>query len=210
MAELLAVGYGMRAALVVIPLVMTSCASEPLPVASPTRTSSPVAIGPNADKIDASTIVGKPMPPFEFDWMDRPPITPDALHGRVVLVRWFTEGCPYCEGTAPSLVSFHDEFGDRGLQVIGIYHHKTDDPLEVPKVKQLIDNFRFKFPVAIDRDWKTLRAWWLDHHPGWTSLSFLIDRRGVVRFVHTGGSYAPGSTDAAQMRRWIEQLISET
>ena len=170
-----------------------------------------VAIGPEAETIDATTLVGEPAPPFEVDsWMSSPALTVEALRGQVVLVRWFTDGCPYCAATAPSLVAFHDELHARGLAVIGLYHHKSDEPLTVESVRAVVDRFGFRFPVAIDRDWKTLQRWWLDDHPeGWTSLSFLIDRRGVVRFVHTGGAYAPGSDDAAQMRAWIEQLLAE-
>jgi hypothetical protein len=40
-------------------------------------------------------------------------------------------------------------------------------------------------------------------------VSFLLDRRGVVRFAHLGGKYAPGSDDYRQMRRWIEELLAE-
>jgi hypothetical protein len=79
----------------------------------------------------------------------------------------------------------------------------------VAKVRALADRYDFRFPVAIDPEWRTLKRWWLDDHAGWTSVSFLVDRRGVVRFVHTGGSFAPGSDDAAQMRRWIDQLLAE-
>ena len=165
-----------------------------------------MAIGPDSEKLDARSIVGKPMPALDLDWSGAQP--PD-LRGQVVLVRWFTEGCPYCATTAPQLVSFHDELEPRGLRVIGVYHHKSDDPLDPKHVREFADELHFKFPVAIDHDWKTLRAWWLDQHPGWTSLSFLIDKRGTVRFVHTGGEYGPGSDDAAQMRRWIDQLLAE-
>ncbi len=168
-----------------------------------------VAIGPHADTIDAATIVGQPAPAWDVDWMGQAPLAIADLRGQVVLVRWFTEGCPYCSSTAPSLVAFHDELAGRGLRVIGMYHHKVDAPLEVPKVRALAERFGFRFPIAIDRDWKTLERWWLDDHEGWTSVSFLIDRKGVVRFVHTGGEYPPGSDDAAQMRRWIYQLLAE-
>jgi thiol-disulfide isomerase/thioredoxin len=168
-----------------------------------------VAIGPDADTIDARTIAGKPVPSWDVDWMGAPALAPADLRGKVVLVRWFTEGCPYCAATAPTLAALHDELAPRGLQIIGMYHHKSDEPLEPANVKALAEHFQFRFPVAIDHDWKTLRAWWLDEHEGWTSVSFLIDRRGTVRFVHTGGSYAPGSDDARQMRAWIDQLLAE-
>lgn len=168
-----------------------------------------VAVGPAAESIDATSIVGHPAPAWDVDWMGEPALTVEALRGRVVLVRWFSEGCPYCAETAPTLAALHDELAPRGLSVIGIYHHKSDEPLEPAQVRALAERFHFRFPVAIDHDWKTLRAWWLDDHEGWTSVTFLIDRRGVVRYVHTGGSFAPGSDDAAQMRRWIDALLAE-
>jgi thiol-disulfide isomerase/thioredoxin len=199
----------MRAYALLLPAALASgCA------ATDERASAPgepvrVAVGPGADTIDATTIVGKPAPAWAVDWMGEPAVAVEALRGQVVLVRWFTEGCPYCAATAPTLAALHDELARHGLAVIGLYHHKSDEPLEPAAVRALAERFQFRFPVAIDHDWKTLRVWWLDDHEGWTSVSFLIDRRGVVRFVHTGGSYAPGSDDAAQMRRWIDALLAE-
>lgn len=197
-------------ALLVVLVPLVACvpveddASVPSAPVEPVR----VAVGPGAETIDATKLVG-PAAPWDVDWMGAPAVTLEALRGRVVLVRWFTEGCPYCAETAPTLAALHDELGPRGLSVVGMYHHKSDEPLEPAQVRALAERFDFRFPVAIDHDWKTLRAWWLDEHPGWTSVSFLIDRRGVLRYVHTGGSYEPGSADAAQMRRWIDGLLAE-
>ncbi len=189
---------------------IAGCEAAATTSAPPSKaTSARVAIGPDSESIDATTLVGKPAPPWRVDWMGATPIGGADLRGSVVLVRWFTEGCPYCSSTAPSLIEFDRDFRSRGLRVIGMYHHKSDDPLEVAKVKALATTFGFTFPVAIDHDWTVLKQWWLDDHPGWTSVSFLIDRRGTVRFVHTGGEYGPGSDDAAQMRRWIEQLLAQ-
>ncbi len=193
-----------------IPLLLAGCATAADPAApSPTADPARVAAGPGADTIDARTIVGKPAPAWVVDWMGEPPVALEALRGKVVLVRWFTEGCPYCAASAPTLAALHDELAPRGLAIVGLYHHKRDQPLEPARVRALADRFQFRFPIAIDHDWRTLRAWWLDDHEGWTSVSFLIDRRGAVRFVHTGGAYAPGSEDATQMRRWIDALLAE-
>jgi len=182
--------------------------AEPAAVAPPAA-SPRVAIGPDSAAIDATTIVGKPAPAWDADWMGKPAVSLESLRGQVVLVRWFTGGCPYCSATAPTLATLNDELAPRGLAVIGMYHHKSAEPLEPARVEALAESFHFRFPVAIDHGWRTLRKWWLDDHKGWTSVSFLIDRRGVVRFAHTGGSYAPDSEDAAQMRRWIEALLAE-
>jgi peroxiredoxin len=198
----------MRTLTTMLLLLGAACGTTGEPTAAPAATPR-VAIGPDSADIDATTIVGKQAPAWDLDWMSQPAVSIDSLRGRVVLVRWFTGGCPYCSATAPTLAALHEELAPRGLAVIGVYHHKTTEPLEPARVRALAESFHFCFPVAIDRGWRTLRAWWLEDHKGWTSISFLIDRRGVVRFVHTGGSYEPGSEDAAQMRRWIDTLLAE-
>ena len=42
----------------------------------------------------------------------------------------------------------------RGLRVIGIYHHKSSEPLHLADVKKYAKEFGFNFPIAIDPDWK--------------------------------------------------------
>ncbi len=155
---------------------------------------------------------GKPAPEWEAsDWMPGPPLRLADLRGRVVLVRWFTsEECPYCSATAPALNALHDAYGERGLQVLGFYHHKKDGPLRLEDVRSTVKQYGFTFPVAVDRDWKTLRRWWLDgQERGWTSVSFLIDSRGIVRFVHPGGKYEKGDAVYRALEDTIRELLRE-
>ena len=50
--------------------------------------------------------------------------------------------------------------------------------------------FGFEFPIAQDNDWEVINAYWLgDEKRSYTSSSFLIDKKGVIRFVHDGGEY---------------------
>jgi peroxiredoxin len=172
-----------------------------------------LAIGPDADKSDVSSIAGKTAPAWELPtWFNSKPLHTTDLKGRVVLVRWFMSSeCQYCSATAPSLVALHDAYEPEGLTIVGMYHHKSESPLVVENVRELVqDHYGFKFPIAIDDDWKTLKRWWLDAHPeSWTSVSFLVDRKGVVRFVHLGGEYPPESADYRQMRTWIDELVAE-
>jgi hypothetical protein len=65
------------------------------------------------------------------------------------------------------------------------------------------------FPVGIDRDWKTLHAWWLDREPGaaWTSVTFVIGRDGTVRHVHPGGALVEGKADYAALERAVQDAL---
>ena len=161
---------------------------------------------------EGAELIGRPAPGWDVtEWIGSPPLAFASLRGKVVLVRWFmSTECPYCTATAPALNALHAEYGGRGLAVIGMYHHKRREPLDLDKVRGWAHDFGFVFPVAVDRDWRTLRRWWLDgHERRFTSVSFLVDRKGIIRHIHPGGTLALGTPDYAAMRAKIEALLAE-
>jgi thiol-disulfide isomerase/thioredoxin len=160
----------------------------------------------------AESLLGQKAPPWTgVRWLDTPPVELAALAGKVVLIRWWTApGCPYCRATAPALNEFHRAYRDQGLAVLGFYHHKSPTPLDPEQVKAHVHRLGFEFPVAIDPEWRTLRNWWLDRgSDNWTSVSFLLDRRGVVRHIHPGGQYVKGDADYQLMKAKIQELLAE-
>jgi peroxiredoxin len=156
--------------------------------------------------------VGKKAPEWDVtDWMNSKPLSLKDQVGKVILVRWWTApGCPFCEATVPALNEFHTRYKDKGLVVIGFYHHKESTPLSPAKVKESAATFGFKFPVAIDREWRTLHRWWLDDHERkWTSVTFVIDRQGTIRHIHPGGQYVKGDKAYTALKAKIEELLQE-
>jgi hypothetical protein len=96
-----------------------------------------------------------------------------------------------------------------------------DDPLDVARVQRAVDSRQFLFPVAIDWDWRnrTLKEWWLTgpKRPA-TSVTFLLDKSGVIRFVHPGMEYHDDNgdeehtmcvDDMGNIRAAIERLLAE-
>ena len=168
---------------------------------------------------DGHDRIGVKAPPFKLNrWIGSPPLEIEDLRGRVLLVRWWTDGCPFCSTSAPALNDLQGRYGEQGLQVIGIYHPKPAGHHDEAHVKQLAQELGFRFPVCIDSDWKALKRWWLSHgRRGWTSVSFLVDKEGTIRYVHPGGEYheGPGGphwTNHSSCRRdyrQIEKLIVE-
>lgn len=158
-------------------------------------------------------LLGTRPPEWELsDWVNSAPLSlRKDLAGKVVLVRWwFGPGCPLCSATAPALKDFHEKYHDRGMVVVGVYHHKSRGPLEPDKVKALAQKMGMKFPVAIDHHWKTLKAWWLDAGlRDYTSVTFLLDRKGAIRHIHPGGKYVIGDKDYKALKAKIEELLAE-
>ena len=159
--------------------------------------------------------IGHPWPAtWEWSaWINTPrPVSRLDLRGRVILIRWFTgPPCPYCAATAPALETWHRRWEKAGLSVIGAYHHKSPEPFSREDVEAVVKRYGITFPVAIDAGWKTLRRWWLDGPASreWTSVSFLIDRRGTVRHIHPGGQYVPGDEAHSAMERHLRTLLAE-
>jgi len=158
--------------------------------------------------------LGLAAPPFELkNWLHSPPLEMPGLRGKVVLVRWWTEGCPFCVATAPALRHFYRKYA-AGLMVIGIFHPKPPGDWSIERMRRASDRLGFTFPVALDGEWSALRRWWPDlERRGWTSVSFVVDKKGVIRYVQPGGEYHEGGLgDESHARcerdyREIEQVV---
>jgi peroxiredoxin len=180
------------------------------------NTSSEPARTTTAITSPAAALIGTQPPEWQAErWLGSPPRTLASLRGSVVLVRWWTAGCPFCAASAPALRSFHRTYGPRGLQVIGMYHHKDATPFDPAVYEATAQKYGFTFPVAFDPEWHTLASWMRDAHgnavdTGFTSVTFLLDKRGVVRYVHPGGEYVAGDSSYAELSAAIERLLAET
>ncbi len=152
----------------------------------------------------------------DVTWVDGRPHTLAELRGRVVLVRFWTDTCPYCKRTAPALRQLDAEFAARGLVVIGLHHPKPRGTPRTPA--QALASARawgMDFRIGLDGTWATLDDWWLAGHTREaTSASFLIDRRGKIRLVHPGPEYTPtgdpqSRQDYAEIHTAIAALLAE-
>jgi thiol-disulfide isomerase/thioredoxin len=161
---------------------------------------------------EEDSLIGSKPPEWEVtNWVNSKPLQLSDLRGKVILIRWWTApNCPYCRASAPALNEFYEKYAARGLEVLGFYHHKSTFPLDAKMVKKYAGVFGFKFPIATDVGWKTLHRWWLDNGTRqFTSVSFLIDRKGVIRYIHPGGEYVAGDPDYSSLKENIEMILSE-
>lgn len=163
--------------------------------------------------------LGVPAPPFRFDdWLNSEPLSLEQLRGKVVLIRWWTDTCPFCASSAPSLRKLDARYAAQGLKVIGVFHPKAgrEDPLDLSRVQRAVTAREFTFPVAVDWNWSegTLKDWWLTgpKRPA-TSVTFLVDKTGVIRFVHPGMEYhdaedTEATHDAADHAQCVRDMVT--
>lgn len=154
-------------------------------------------------------IIGQSAPDWNVqDWIHSEPLSLANLRGKAVLIRWWTgPGCPYCEASARILNDIYTRYRGEGLVVVGFYHEKSFFPLSPPKVEGLAKRLGMDFPVAVDPGWKTLHRYWLDpmQEAPWTSVSFLIDQEGIVRYIHPGGTLT--KEDGERLEDEIQRLL---
>ena len=172
-----------------------------------------VLLAPDAK--DGAEMVGRRAPAWSFErWIRSPALTPQDLRGKVVLLRWWTDGCDYCTATLPGLEALRNRYGDEGFAVIGVYHPKPPRAVSDRDIVAMANRLGFKGPIAVDQRWTTLERYWLaGHEREFTSVSFLIDREGVIRWVQRGGEYHP-SADPRHARcdaeyRGLEKMLAE-
>ncbi|MBC8070636.1 MAG: TlpA family protein disulfide reductase [Deltaproteobacteria bacterium] len=166
--------------------------------------------------------VGVAAPALEVEGWVAPGDDPgsiEALRGRVVLIRFWTDTCPYCRASAPALVALDDELADRGLVVLAIHHPKPrGSATDREHVARIAEQWGLRFPVGLDEHWRTIDSWWLGSgERAATSATLLVDRRGIIRWVHPGPEYHPDGpadharcrSDFADLRAAAVQLLAE-
>ncbi|MGH7729791.1 MAG: redoxin domain-containing protein [Candidatus Eiseniibacteriota bacterium] len=172
-------------------------------------------VAPADDPDSGAELIGRPAPDWTFTRWIGPPRTLEGLRGKVVLLRWWTEGCHFCEATLPELEALRRRHAADGLVVIGVFHPKPPREVSDHKIVATARRLGFRGPIAVDREWSTLGRYWLADHDerSWTSVSFLIDRAGRIRWVHGGGEYHrsvdPAHARCAEQYAELERALAQ-
>lgn len=99
----------------------------------------------------------------------------------------------------PSVREWYQKYSEEGLVVIGVHTPEFRHERELANVEEAIVRLDVPYPVAIDNDWATWRAY---HNRYWPAM-YLIDKSGQIRHLKIGeGRYA--ETEAI-----IQALLAE-
>jgi cytochrome c biogenesis protein CcdA/thiol-disulfide isomerase/thioredoxin len=115
------------------------------------------------------------------------PLTLQQLHGKVVLVDFWTYSCINCLRTLPYLEAWYRTYAKDGFVIVGVHTPEFAFEHEVSNVRTAIKEYGVKYPVAIDDDYGTWNAYGNEYWPA----EYLIDANGHVREAKFGeGDYS--------------------
>jgi len=114
------------------------------------------------------------------------PLTIAELRGKVVLIDFWTYSCVNCRRSIPHLVEWDKKYRDLGLVIIGVHTPEFRFERDLNNVAAEIASFGIHYPVAIDNEYQTWRAY---HNLYWPS-KYLIDASGNIVYTRIGeGAY---------------------
>ncbi|MBI1955693.1 MAG: redoxin domain-containing protein [Acidobacteria bacterium] len=152
----------------------------------------------------STELIGQMAPSWNLrGWVNSKPLDIGQLQGKVVLLRFFSDH----PAGAASIKELDRTYRDKGLLVIGLYAPQpTPTQTSVEQVQRLASALGFTFPVGIDSGWETLNRYWLNRADAeMTATTFLIDRKGMIRYVQPDGQYEKNSSNRAA-RKEFEKL----
>jgi thiol-disulfide isomerase/thioredoxin len=140
--------------------------------------------------------IGQPAPAWQATTLDGRVIDSESLKGKVVLVHFWATWCPPCRKEMPALAAFYKQHAKDGFEVIAV---SLDEASNIAEVRRFVQSYGF--PVAM-MDSSRMdgfgRVWALP-------LSFLIDRKGVLREADWTGER---KIDAVSLDKFVLPALS--
>ena len=121
------------------------------------------------------------------------------MKDKVILYDIWTYSCINCIRTLPFITSWDEKYSDQGLLIIGIHSPEFEFEKDPQNVKIAIEKYGITYPVVMDNDMKTWKAFENNYWP----RKYIADHEGKIRFDHIGeGSYQ-------ETEKIIQQLLDE-
>jgi thiol-disulfide isomerase/thioredoxin len=131
--------------------------------------------------------------------VNSPPLTPQALRGKVVLVVFWTFNCYNCLNALPHVRAWAEKYRDHGLVVVGVHTPELPFERDVGNVRNAVARLKIDYPVAIDNANAIWRAFGNEYWPA----AYFVDAEGRIRHHHFG------EHDYENSERVIQQLLEE-
>jgi thiol-disulfide isomerase/thioredoxin len=139
--------------------------------------------------------IGSPLP--DLDQFKLEGKVPANLKGKVILIDFWASWCGPCKASFPILNALQEHYKTRGFEIIAVNQDQTS-----ALMKSFLEEHPASFIALRDAGNLLVAAADVQSMPS----SFLVDRSGRIRFLHTGFH---GEKTAAKYKEEIELLLNE-
>jgi len=137
-----------------------------------------LAAFPFAAEAAAADAVGQPAPAFTLPLRgSSTPLQLGTLRGQVVMVNFWASWCGPCREEFPLLDQMYKKYKPLGFTMLGVNVEPDSNDAE-----GFIAKTPVTFPIAFDKDGAVSKLYRVAGMPS----TVLIDRQGVLRWVHRG------------------------
>jgi cytochrome c biogenesis protein CcmG/thiol:disulfide interchange protein DsbE len=145
-------------------------------------------------------LIGNPAPDFSVAKAvgSKGSISLSDLAGNVVVIDFWGTYCEPCKKSFPKLQDLSAKYGGSGLRVVAISEDEAEDK---DKIAGFAQTYGAKFSIGWDEDKSVARH----YKPETMPTSFIVDRKGIVRFSHVG--YHDG--EEVSIERELKELLTE-
>ena len=136
------------------------------------------ALQPTATAASQLPVEGKlPSLNTATTWLNSVPLPNKDLHGKVVLIQFWTYTCVNWRRTLPYVRAWARKYKDQGLVVVGVHTPEFSFEKDIDNIRRAAAEQTVDYPVAVDSNYGIWKAF---HNQYWPAL-YLIDREGRIR-----------------------------
>lgn len=128
----------------------------------------------------AANVPPQTLPAVQLTDMDNRPQRLDAWPGKVVLLNFWASWCEPCREEIPALNRLQRQYGDKGLQIIGVAIDDADP------VRQFQASLPMNYPVLLAQDQGIALMEQLGNRFGVLPYTVIFDRQGHLAQRHPG------------------------
>ena len=139
---------------------------------------------------------GASAPGFQLASMNGKPLALTELKGQVVLINFWASWCGPCRQEMPILEQLYRSYQAAGFTLLGVNVEPSANDAQ-----KFLKGTPVSFPILFDPESKVSNLYEVSGMPS----TVIVDRKGVVRYVHHG--YKPG--DEGEYLDQIRALMRE-